>query len=100
MKNFALVNEGVVLDIFVADQAAVLEMMFPDSTIVEATEETGYPFIGGTYENGKFVIAKPFASWVKNNEGTSWVPPVAYPEDGKSYGWNEETVSWEKFPTE
>jgi hypothetical protein len=100
MKNFALIKDEIVSDIFVADELFVLEKMFPDHQVVEATEETGDAYIGGTFEDGKFVTPKPFASWVKNTEGTSWVPPVAYPSDGKIYSWNEEDVSWEEFPTE
>jgi hypothetical protein len=54
MKNFALVSEGLVKDLFVADEARVLELMFPDHLIVEETEATGIVFIGGTYSEGVF----------------------------------------------
>lgn len=37
---------------------------------------------------------KPYPSWIGNVDDMSWVPPVAYPSDGKMYQWDESTVSW------
>lgn len=37
---------------------------------------------------------KMFESWIWN--GTSWVAPVPYPNDGKNYIWNEKTKKWKK----
>lgn len=46
---------------------------------------------------------KPFASWIVNQEVAEnstalltdlWLPPVPYPNDGKFYMWDEETISW------
>lgn len=34
------------------------------------------------------------ASWVFDESICDFVPPVAYPMDGKVYVWNEPTVSW------
>jgi len=33
-------------------------------------------------------------SWVFNDENCCFVPPVAYPTDGKFYRWDEPTISW------
>lgn len=59
MKKFAVIEQGLVKDLFVADEARVLELMFPGAVVVEETEETGIVFIGGTYENGVFIPPQP-----------------------------------------
>lgn len=35
-----------------------------------------------------------FASWLFDGETCSFIPPIPYPEDGKTYVWNEETQNW------
>lgn len=54
MKQFAVIEQGIVKNLFVADEARVLELMFPGALVVEETEETGIVFIGGTYKDGVF----------------------------------------------
>jgi hypothetical protein len=41
-----------------------------------------------------FYAPQPFASWELNTETYLWEAPVAYPEDGKMYRWDEETTNW------
>lgn len=56
-----------------------------------------YAGIGYTFnaELDAFVPPKPFASWVLNNTTADWEAPVPMPvEEGKTFTWNEETVSW------
>lgn len=52
--------------------------------------------IGYTYneELDAFIMPKPFDSWILDPETADWVAPVAYPEDGIGYDWDEESVSW------
>jgi len=38
------------------------------------------------------------ASWVWNEELISYISPVAPPDDGFPYLWNEDTTSWIPFP--
>ena len=40
---------------------------------------------------------KPYPSWVGDIDTMSWQPPVPYPQDDKSYYWDEPTVSWKEF---
>jgi len=48
-----------------------------------------------------FIGIKPYNSWVLNEDTCQWEAPVAYPDDDKSYTWNEETTNWVEFiPTE
>jgi hypothetical protein len=64
--------------------------------------EGGIPFrknhagIGFTYDANKdaFIPKKPFNSWILNETACLWESPVAYPNDGERYNWNEETQSW------
>ena len=39
----------------------------------------------------------PYSSWVLNETNCQWEAPVAYPDDGKNYKWNEYTTSWEEI---
>ena len=55
-----------------------------------------YAGIGYTYDAGRdaFIPPKPYASWVLNETTCLWDAPVAYPDDGKHYSWDEATTSW------
>jgi len=54
--------------------------------------------IGFTYDEDRdaFIPKKVYASWVLNESTCRWEAPVAYPDDGKRYHWNEETTSWDE----
>ena len=56
-----------------------------------------YAGIGYTYNESKdaFIPPQPYSSWTLNNDTCQWEAPVAYPDDGKEYQWNEETTSWD-----
>jgi len=53
--------------------------------------------IGYTYDETRdaFIAPKPYASWVLNDDTCLWEAPVAYPDDGELYIWNEDTTSWD-----
>lgn len=59
-----------------------------------------YAGIGYTYnaELDAFIVPKPHASWILDNVTADWKAPVAMPDDGKQYAWNEETTSWDEVP--
>ena len=42
-----------------------------------------------------FISPQPYPSWVLDEDTCKWEPPVAYPDDGNRYTWNEETTSWD-----
>lgn len=42
----------------------------------------------------EFYARRPFASWVFDESTFVWNPPVAYPQDGNSYRWDEATKLW------
>lgn len=41
-----------------------------------------------------FIPPQPFESWSLNEETCLWEAPIAYPNDGKEYYWDEESGSW------
>ena len=61
-----------------------------------------YAGIGYVYDrnNDVFYPPSPFPSWTLDNTTWSWQPPVARPDDGKFYDWNEDTKSWVEITTE
>ena len=55
-----------------------------------------YAGIGFTYDADRdaFIAPKPFDSWVLDETTCLWVAPKPYPQDGKTYRWDEETGNW------
>jgi len=55
-----------------------------------------YAGIGYTYDAGRdaFIPPKPFQSWVLNEDTCLWDAPTPMPTDGKTYYWDEPTLSW------
>ena len=55
-----------------------------------------YAGIGYTYDENKdaFIPPKPYSSWTLNDDTCRWEAPVAYPDDGKRYRWDEEITNW------
>jgi len=51
--------------------------------------------IGFTYDAEKdvFYAPQPFPSWVLSVDYL-WEAPIAIPDDGKLYSWDESTTSW------
>ena len=41
-----------------------------------------------------FISVQPYTSWTLDETTCRWVPPIAYPDDGKYYNWNEDTTAW------
>jgi hypothetical protein len=109
MSHFAKVENGVVTAVIVAEADFINTL--PDAAMwVQTSYNTyggehrhggaplrkNYAAIGGTYDAQKdsFIPPKTFPSWMLNEDTCLWIAPVPYPEDGKEYGWNEETLSW------
>ena len=51
--------------------------------------------LGKLEDRDAFIPPKPFDSWVLNETSCLWEAPVAYPDDGQQYTWNEETTNWD-----
>ena len=73
------------------------------NTIAGVHTKGGTPFrknfagIGYTYDEDRdaFIPPKPFNSWILNETTCIWEAPVARPNDGKMYNWNETNLNWE-----
>ena len=52
--------------------------------------------IGYIYDEDRdaFIAPQPYNSWTLNEDTCQWEPPVAYPDDGKMYTWDEATTNW------
>lgn len=109
MSHFARVTaQGIVEQVIVAEQDFINTL--PDaSSWVQTSYNThggqhpegrplrkNYAGIGYTYDHVRdaFIPPKPFASWVLNEDTCLWDAPIAYPDDGKMYSWDETTTSW------
>ena len=53
--------------------------------------------VGYTYDQTRdaFIPPKPYNSWTLNETTCGWEAPVAYPNDGQKYSWNEINQQWE-----
>ena len=56
-----------------------------------------YAGIGYKYDQTRdaFIPIKPYNSWILNETTCRWQAPVAYPNDGKFYNWNEINQNWQ-----
>ena len=115
MAHFAKIEDGVVTQVVVVDNkdtsdasgvekeyigAAFLERLLGGTwkqTSYNGNMRKNYAGIGYTFNSDidAFVPPKPYASWTLNNDTAQWEPPVAMPDDGGMYSWNEETTSWD-----
>jgi len=114
MSHFAKIDENnVVTQVVVVDNkdtadafgvekehigAAHLEKILGGTwkqTSYNGNMRKNYAGIGYTYraDIDAFVPPKPFASWLLN-ANAQWEAPVAMPQDGKMYSWDEETTNW------
>lgn len=66
-------------------------------TFTDGSQRKNYAGTGYTYDETKdaFIPQKPFNSWVLNDTTCQWEAPVALPDDGQKYIWNEETQQWD-----
>ena len=107
MSHFAKVEDGIVTDVTVAEQDFIDRL---EGTWIQTSyntyggvhSESGTPLrknyagIGHIYDETRdaFYAPQPFASWTLNETTCQWDSPVAYPDDGKLYTWDEETTNW------
>jgi len=56
-----------------------------------------YAGIGYTYDYARdaFIPPKPYDSWTLDANSCLWEAPIAYPNDGEVYTWNEENQQWD-----
>jgi hypothetical protein len=120
MAHFAKVNNGIVEQVIVAEPEFFdtfvdsspgqwIQTSYNTRGGVHYDPTTGEPSvdqskalrknyagIGYSYDATRdaFIPPKPYASWLLNDDTCLWDAPVAMPDDGKRYQWDEATTSW------
>ena len=112
MSHFAQIDgNNIVTQVIVIEQDVVDTGLFgdPNSWIQTSYNTSGgihllggtplrknYAGIGYTYDSTRdaFIPPKPFNSWTLNETTCLYEAPIAMPDDGKMYSWDEETTSW------
>ena len=102
MSHFAEINsDNIVQRVIVAEQNFINSGAVGDSFNWVQTSYNGnfrknYAGTGYTYDKSKdaFIAPQPYASWTLVEATCQWEAPVAYPDDGKMYTWDEDTTAW------
>ena len=102
MSHFAKINENnIVTEVIVAEQDFINSGAVGDSfkwvqTSYNSNFRKNYAGVGYIWEEAKdaFIAPQPFPSWTLDESTCQWEPPVAEPDDGKEYYWNEATTNW------
>jgi hypothetical protein len=115
MAHFAKVENGIVTQVIVIDQETLNSGHWGDpASWVQTSYNTyggvhsqggtplrgNYAGIGHIYdaENDVFYAPSPYPSWQLNRTKWTYEAPVARPDDGKPYRWDEDTTSWVELP--
>jgi len=111
MAHYAKVNDGIVIDVIVAE--AEFFDTFVDDTPGEWVQTSyntrggvhsdggtplrkNYAVISGIYDSVRdaFYRPQPYPSWTLNETTCMYEAPTAYPSDDKFYEWDEDTTNW------
>ena len=68
-------------------------------TYIDGSYRKNYAGIDYSYDGTKdaFIAPKPYPSWMLNEDTCQWESPVAYPDDGKHYAWDEPNKEWDEI---
>ena len=107
MAHFAKVVDGIVEQVIVADTKEWCETNLGGEWVQTSYNTIGnvhtlggeplhknYAGVGYTWDGTGFASPKPYESWSLDLFSYLWQAPVAMPEDGKRYKWDETTTSW------
>ena len=110
MTHFAKVIDGIVTEVIVAEQGVIDAGSFGDPALwVQTSYNThggqhpegrplrkNYAGIGHTYDAARdaFIAPQPYPSWILNEDTCLWNAPVAKPDDGKRYYWDEKIQAY------
>ena len=98
MIKFIKVVNNRVVNTIVATQEHINNLDDRDFYIKDdITQFKNSPGKNYTYSAIKnaFIPPKPYNSWTLNETTCKWEAPVARPDDGQNYNWNEETQQWD-----
>ena len=111
MSHFAKVFNGKVVNVIVAEQEFIDALVDSyDGKWIQTSYNTignqhilggtplrgNYAGIGYTYDSVNDVFYAPalYPSWILNNNTWLWEAPIAIPNDGKFYIWDESIINW------
>lgn len=97
MSIFARIQNGIVVDVIVANQSHIDTIAGQWVEASETSEFRGhYTGIGHTYneEHDVFYAPQPFPSWTISAPDWIWKSPSPIPTDEKKYYWDEPTLTW------
>ena len=120
MAHYAFINENyIVTEVIVGKDESNFDWERHYGDIRgQLCKRTSYNTIGGVHTTGgtpyrknyagigyiydpaldAFYPPKPYSSWTLNTNSCLWEAPVIYPNDGKMYIWNEDTIQWDLGP--
>ncbi len=120
MAHYAFINENyIVTEVIVGKDESNFDWERHYGDIRgQLCKRTSYNTIGGVHTTGgtpyrknyagigyiydptldAFYPPKPYNSWTLNTNSCLWEAPVAYPNDGKLYIWNEDELRWDLVP--
>jgi len=114
MSHFAQIDDNnIVVNVIVAEQDFINSGAVGDPSM---WIQTSYNTFAGIHKNGgdplrknyagigysydaqrdAFISPKPFESWLLNEDTCLWEAPTPYPNDGKTYEWNELGRVWQE----
>ena len=101
MAHFAKLNNNIVTEVIVAEKNFINSGLVGDEFLWVQTSynnnfRKNFAGVGDTYDSVKdaFYKPQPYPSWVLNESTCIWEAPVAMPDDGKFYDWDEATTNW------
>jgi hypothetical protein len=105
MSHFAKIDSNnIVTEVIVAEQDFINSGLVGDSFLWVQTSynknfRKNFAGVGSSYDSTRdaFIPVKPYASWTLNDTTCLWECPVALPDDGKKYEWNETDQQWDEI---
>jgi hypothetical protein len=121
MSHFAKVVNGIVETVHVVEQEFINSGAMGDPSLwIQTSYNTrggvhyasnsnepdggvalrkNYAGKGYTYDTTRdaFYAPQPFASWTLDDDTCRWNAPVAYPDNGKMYSWDEDNTQWKEI---
>ena len=93
MTHFARVKDNKVTDVIVADQEFVdgITEMEAAHWVQSSSADKGWNYDPASQV---FYASQPYTSWTLDRDSWTWVAPIAHPENGSIYKWDEGDQEW------
>jgi hypothetical protein len=112
MAHFAKLGTGNIVeqvivisnDIAITEQAGIdfINKLYNTRDVWKQTSynnniRKNFAGIGYQYDQQRdaFIPKKPYNSWTLNEQTCQWEAPIAKPQNGNEYKWNEQIQNWE-----